>query len=225
MADQEPDLSLSRTDPESLRAENEKLRMELERMRQLMQQGGFAPEGQLSTPPAHFEGGELAVRQENGVMTGFVVVQAPAKQDAQLKVYKEDREIGKEQERVGAEDSGAENHRKAAHTEQSAGRKHCKRAGEKTIIDSQDQVKLTKERSAARQEMPEEILAPHSRLTGEIGNPSAVRPSAPACGGFTWSWMESKGVWREYDPDICDVVEQAFVKGQSTVCASQDHVS
>lgn len=224
MADQDPDPSQSGADPENLRAENEKLRMELERMRQLMQQGGFAPEGQLSTPPAHLEG-ELAVRQENGVMTGFVVVQAPAKQNAQLKVYKEDREIGKEQERVGAEDSRAQDHGKAEHAEELALSEHGKRAGEKMMIDSQDQLKMTTERSAARQEMPEEILAPHSRLTGEIGNPSAVRPSPPACEGFTWSRMESKGVWREYDPDICDVVEQAFVKGQSTVCASQDHVS
>jgi hypothetical protein len=37
--------------------------------------------------------------------------------------------------------------------------------------------------------------------------------------------MECKELWREYDPEICDIVEQAFVKGQNTVCASQDHVS
>ena len=29
----------------------------------------------------------------------------------------------------------------------------------------------------------------------------------------------------EYDPLVCEVIEAAFVKGQNTVCSSQDHVS
>ncbi len=80
-------------------------------------------------------------------------------------------------------------------------------------------------------------VALHNSGTGEVGNPASrsrgasSEPEEPArrhsrkIFGYTWSWMESKGLWKEYEPEICDIVEQAFVKGQNTVCASQDHVS
>jgi hypothetical protein len=84
---------------------------------------------------------------------------------------------------------------------------------------------------------PQEEAVRHNRETGEVGNPASrsrgtssepedqSRRHSGRTFGYTWSWMECKGLWREYDPEICDIVEQAFVKGQNTVCASQDHVS
>ena len=64
-----------------------------------------------------------------------------------------------------------------------------------------------------------------ARRAGEVGNPAAGRDSADKDGVYTWSVWQSRGVWMEYDPLICAVIEAAFVKGQNTVCSSQDHVS
>lgn len=63
---------------------------------------------------------------------------------------------------------------------------------------------------------------------GEVGNPAAKRSSNVVdeeSGVFTWSVWQSRGVWMEYDPVVCEVIEAAFCKGQNTVCSSQDHVS
>jgi hypothetical protein len=34
---------------------------------------------------------------------------------------------------------------------------------------------------------------------------------------FTWSWLTVTGTWREYEPRVCEVVEQAFQTGQHQV--------
>lgn len=39
-----------------------------------------------------------------------------------------------------------------------------------------------------------------------------------------WSWQNEEGVWKEYEPAVCDLVEQAFQMGQKAVCPSQQHV-
>jgi hypothetical protein len=37
----------------------------------------------------------------------------------------------------------------------------------------------------------------------------------------TWSWQTEEGVWKEYEPEVCELVEQAFQMGQKAVCPSQ----
>jgi hypothetical protein len=54
-----------------------------------------------------------------------------------------------------------------------------------------------------------------------------TRPETAVAGALraaTWSWQTEEGVWREYEPDVCELVEQAFQMGQKAVCPSQQHV-
>ncbi|KAJ1475922.1 hypothetical protein T484DRAFT_1826557 [Baffinella frigidus] len=43
---------------------------------------------------------------------------------------------------------------------------------------------------------------------------------------YTWSWLTVTGTWREYEPRVCEVVEQAFQTGQkqARVCSSESTV-
>ena len=85
-----------------------------------------------------------------------------------------------------------------------------------------------------------------SETVAHVGEGLAVRPPQAAAsselrkaewsGGRTrakegvdvraaaWSWQTEEGVWREYDPAVCDMIEQAFQMGQKAVCASQQLV-
>eukprot|EP00960_Hanusia_phi_P074765 768310-Hanusia_phi.AAC.2 len=41
---------------------------------------------------------------------------------------------------------------------------------------------------------------------------------------WTWSWQQLDGSWQEYDPSICNLIEQAFQGGQRAVCPSHNSV-